>query len=357
MAFKKYGKIRRPGHSSVQNLFADESHPFIITEKMDGNNFRFQRDGNELRFGSRKVDLGTDVGEIGGMFDDVSTYLNETIDVDQLRALEDEWSSLFGSEPDVSFVLFGENAVQHTIDEYDWDLVPQFQLFDVWVQYGGENGEWLPWYSQQTIDEGDTDFSVKGIADELGIFTVPVVETTVVGEFIDDHGLEDYEVPESVYRDDGGPAEGVVFRNMETGTKAKYISEEFAERHRSAKSKDMDADQSTDFDHHTFLSKHVTNRRIEKNIAKLLEEPDNDYEDLEMRIMADLHIRVWRDVWAEDYEEIIEENWVLDLDQLHNRVANKCAQHLEKLIQSGETPVVTVDPNSGRVLGDGVTAE
>ncbi len=357
MAFKKFPKIRRPGHSSVDGLFSQASHRFIVTEKFDGNNFRFQRDGDKLRFGSRKCDLGTDPDEIGGMFDDVTEYIVDHIDPEEIRALEERWSKQIQDEPDVTFTFFGENAVQHTIDEYNWYEVPQFQLFDIYVEYDGENGEWLQWYiPDETVDDdGLKEFSVESIARELNLWTVPVVEKTTVGEFLDNNDLSEYEVPESFYRGDGGPAEGVVFRNDVTSVKAKYISEEFAERHQSAKQSNLDG-VDTEFDHYKFLEDHATSRRIWKNIGKLIEEPDNDYDSMEMEMMTDLHLVVWQDIWSEDYEEIIETGWTLDLDQLHNKVANKCARELRSAIQAGESPVTIIDPETGDVIDEEVAA-
>ena len=367
MAFKKYNKIRRPGHSSTNGLFTAESHRFIVTEKFDGNNFRFQRDGDQLRFGSRRVDLETDIDEIGGMFEDVTNHIVETVYVDEIRALEERWSKQIHGEPDVTLTFFGENAVQHTISEYDWSAVPTFQLFDIHVEYDGEAGEWLQWYIPEEkrnelvdqdvlVDDDGLDFyTVESIGDWLGIPTVPVIEKTTVGQFLEDYDLSEYTVPQSKYRTDDGPAEGVVFRNDVTGVKAKYISEEFAERSQSAKSKNLE-DASVEYDHYPFLDKYATSHRIQKNIAKMIEEPDTGYDDLEMEMMADLHLVVWRDIWAEDYEEIIAEDWTLNLKELHSSVASKCARELEQMIQSGESPVAVVDMETGDVIGQEVDA-
>lgn len=324
---KKYPKIRRPGHSNTEGLFRDDDDQLVITEKFDGNNVRVSRDGDELQFGSRNTNLGTDPGGIGGMFDDVTDYLSGVLDADDFRNLE----RYTEAGRDVSVTLFGENAVQHTIKEYVWEEVPQFQLFDIYADPVDGDGYWFTW---------DV---VELVANDLGLETVPVVEKTTVGEI----DLDEFEVPESAYRDDGGPAEGVVFRNEDTGVKAKYISDEFAERHNSAKQgKLVDPDD----DSTKLVAKYATRQRIRKNIAKLLEEPDNDYEDLEMELMADLHLKVWRDVWAEEYEEIIATGWTLDLSRTHNLTANKCARVLQDLIQAGESPVTVVEPETGETL-------
>lgn len=357
MAMKSYPKVRRPSHSSTNGLFDSESDSLVITEKLDGNNYRFQRDGDKLRFGSRNVDLGTEPSEIGGMFEDVTHYLLDTVDTEEIAEIEWEIGDILGVS-DVTLTMFGENAVQHTIDEYDWERMPQFNVFDVYCSYNGGDA-WLRWDELPDTIGSDTPpdalaqyATVENIASRLGLETVPVITKTTVGGFLEDGGLESFEVPESTYRLDDGPAEGVVFRNEQTGIKAKRISEPFAERHQSAKSSNYDTEDGHTTDHRKFLSNHVTTNRIEKNIAKLIESPETEYDELEMPLMSDLHLQVWRDVWAEDYEEIIAQTWTLDLDELHNDVANKCASHLKRLIQADESPVVAVDPERGDILTD-----
>jgi len=59
---------------------------------------------------------------------------------------------------------------------------------------------------------------------------------------------------------------------------------------------------------------------------------------------------VWRDVWAEDYEEIIETDWTIDMKKAHNETASKCARRLRDLLQSGDTPVTVVDVGTGDVI-------
>ena len=349
----KYPKIRRPGHSSVEHLFRADDDVLYVTEKMDGNSFRFQRDGAQIRYGSRNCDLGTDPDEIGGMFEDVAKYIDLNVDVDNVRELEVEYAEDHPDADSAQLTFFGENAVQHTIEEYNWEAVPQFQLFDVFVEFFAGSDE-----IQERIDHTWESFSwVKVyIADELGLETVPVIQETTVGSFLENTDLSEYDVPESTYRKDGGPAEGVVFRNEATGEKAKYISDEFTERHKSAKQGDLEA-SNMEYDHGEFMRDHVTERRIEKNIAKLVEEPDNDYGGLEMEMMADLHQFVWDDIWAEDYEIISNSGMKLNLDSLHNRVASRAASVLEDMIQAGEQPVVTVDTETGRVVGEEVNNE
>lgn len=343
-----------------------DGHELIITEKLDGNNFRFQRDGDELRFGSRNVDLGTDVDEIGGMFEQVTDYLAETVDPQDLRALEDLWQITHEPCENATITLFGENAVQHQISEYEWEAMPQFNLFDVHVECDGDaDGTWLRWglleddkeYQRETyelLEGGPIEFfTVEDVADFLGLETAPLHAWTTVGEFLDENDVSEWDVPKSVYRTDGGQAEGVVFRNPATGVKAKRISDDFAER-KAKKHGSGGGGGGSDgpSDHEQFLTTHATNNRIEKNIGKVIEAPDNDHDSVEMEMMPILHLKVWRDIWAEDYEEIISTKWTLDLDNLHNSVANKCAARLKKLLQSGDVPVSVVEPTTGTVADE-----
>ena len=367
MAFKKYGKLRRPGHSDTDGLFDHDEQTLIITEKLDGNNYRVQRDGDKLRFGSRNVDLGTDVDDIGGMFEQVTGYLDENVDPDDLRELEELWAATREPCESATITLFGENAVQHQISEYEWQAMPQFNLFDVHVECDSDvSGEWLRWdltdeEREQHREEYDviddeastSFFTVCDVAEVLGIETAPLVDWTTVGEFLDGTDPSEWDVPESFYRTDGGQAEGVVLRNPTTGVKAKRISDDFAERKSNNHgSGGGGGDQDERSDHEKFLDAHATNNRIEKNIGKLIEAPDTEYDSVEMEMMQDLHLVVWRDVWAEDYEEIISNRWTLDLDNLHNEVANKCATRLRKLLQSGEVPVSVVEPTTGTVADE-----
>lgn len=321
MALKKYPKVRRPTHPDTDGLFAHPEHELVITEKFDGNNFRFGYDDGELRFGSRNVDLGTDVDEIGGMFDDVSDYIADTVDPNWLAILEDAY--------DAPVTVFGENAVEHTIEDYQWEEIPQFQVFDVFVRCD-DGRQWLPW------DD------VEHIAERLDLETVPVVERTTVEEF----DVEEFEVPASTYRPDGGVAEGVVIRNTVNAVKAKVISEEFAEKHESAKSNE-DSFTKASGDIGKFLANHVTARRIEKNVETLIDSPEHDYEAPVMEMMPDLAPAVWEDAWEEDWHDIIYEDYELDIGECRSKTSSKTAKVLRKIMK--EQPVV--DPGTGEVIG------
>lgn len=332
MTFKKYPKLRRPGHPEASGLYRDPSDELVITEKFDGNNFRATLDWDEqaLRFGSRNVDLGTDLDEIGGMFEDVAEYLDESIDPTELRTYI-ETIRPTNSDSAENIVLFGENAVEHTIGDYQWDEVPQFQLFDVWVVTGEGDGYWRDWSG------------VTATANYLGLETPPVHQTTTVGAFDPDG----FDVPSSVYRPDDGVAEGVVIRNTESGTKAKVISDEFAEKMEQAKS-----GSARDDDVGEFVDRYVTEQRVEKQARKLIESPEYDYQSFQMEMMPDLGPAVLNDVWSENWHEIAQESWTLDLAEARSALSSRTASILRSLVRSQSVDVAKVDPGSGEVMGE-----
>lgn len=293
----------------MTELFASGDHTLLITEKLDGNNFRATlTDGDELQVGSRNCILGSDLAEIGGQFDAVTDHLSDRVDIDAWRDLEADWRG--------SLTIFGENAVEHTISEYDWSQVPQFSLFDVWIDpwADDETGSWLEWQQLCTV------------ADTLDVHTVPVRERTTV----DDFDAETFSVPESLYRPDDGPAEGVVIRNDETGARAKVISDEFAERHGSASSQSFD---TRDDDTRELVHESVTDRRVDKAIDRLIDDPTTPWDSPAMEMMEELHYEVWFDVWSEDFEEIAFSDWTIDCGDGHSLAAQKTANRLKSRLQ------------------------
>lgn len=122
------------------------------------------------------------------------------------------------SEDVQNVTVFGENMVKHSL-EYDWDEVPRFVGFDVYAHT--EDGG----YYLSTSD-------AYAFIRDLGLETAPIVDEIPVDGFD-----QDYEVPESEWRD--GKAEGVVIINRDQeennrsgfSTRAKLVTDEFVEKH------------------------------------------------------------------------------------------------------------------------------
>ncbi|WP_439026734.1 RNA ligase family protein [Haloarchaeobius sp. DT45] len=295
---KRYPRIRRVGHPDVDDVF--DRGELVVCEKLDGNNFRFRCTAeDDLQFGSRTTKLGTDPDGIGGQFDAVTDYLAETVDREALAALVAEHGDL---------VFFGDNMVEHTL-EYDWESVPQFLGFDVWL----------------AAEERFASFErAAALFETVGLQTVPVVDRLPAEEFAAEYGTGDpsYEVPASQYHD--GRAEGVVIRNETTHQRVKLVSEAFRERHKKP------TDDEPECDEERLVERYCTAGRVRKTAHRLVDE--GEWGELQMRMMEDLPMAVVEDVFAEEHTEILRTDWELDMPTLRNRVSKRCAGKLEEMV-------------------------
>lgn len=293
---KKYPKIKRIGDSETDGIFT-KGKEVIITEKMDGANFRFKIEDGEIWYGSRNV---VGLGENKDQFSVAIDYIEENIDPEELeRCVSFELGH-------TNFTYFGECMTPHSL-EYDWENVPGFIGFDI---YDEKNDKFL-----------DYDL-VQDIYKTIDVHTVPIVETL---DLKDGEELEDFKVPESRYRD--GVAEGVVFKNYDAQIFAKLRSEEFMEENKKAfgtskKKEDTFTDK--------FVASYCTNERIKKIIYKLRDEGH----DIEMELMQHLPKRVWSDLWEENLNDIIWSNkeFELDMHEARSKVSSRCAKVLKRVI-------------------------
>lgn len=319
---KKYSKIKRVGHDQNQGMFADKEDKLIIKEKLDGANFRFTvNEDNEFVFGSRNVEYKID-GEpdytenVDGRFKDAINYVRHHVAATQLV-------HEIGHK---EFTVFGENMVKHSLDyEYETNPPPQVICFDI---YDHKKEEYL---SKEIAYE---------IFDEVGLEPAPIAEELTVDEFRDYHGSEDsYTIPKSEYRD--GKGEGVVIINTEMeennrsgfNTRAKLVTDEFAEKHKKA----TGANQSKEAvnDHEKLVSKYCTDGRIRKHIEKMRDHG----RELGMELMANqdgvdgLPIRVSKDIVEEEYDDIVTSNWTIDFKRFRSLVADRCVYVLRQEVQ------------------------
>lgn len=304
---KKYDKIKRLGHRSTDGIL-DEGK-IVATEKLDGNNFRvmLHEESGELLMGSRKVQfkedgVPDDPEEIGGQFSEVAEYVAENIDPEDLKELEEDVGS--------KLVLFGENMVKHTL-EYDWDEVPQYLLFDAYYVDDGVYGSYE---------------NVKRIAERLGLNHAPKVGEYSGEEFKEEFDADDPStvVPGSDWRD--GKAEGIVLRNSRKQVKAKVLTEEFKEKHRSTSDGEHGEEHLPDYDTQELVNTYATDGRVRKHIKKLTVD---EGKDLEMPLMEELPMRVVEDIFEEEYEELVRMNKTIDFKKFRSIVADKCVAMLK----------------------------
>jgi len=307
MKLTKYPKIRRLGHDKTKGIL-ESGEELILLEKLDGQNFRLKLDeeSDMILYGSRNTlfkeyDAPQHYEDIGGTFQKGARYIENNIDKEKLKELNEEYGEV---------QIFGENMVKHTLD-YEWDEIPQFLGFDIWTEEEG----WLE-YDKMCV-----------LMTELGLEVAPIFDSMDAGEF--DH--KDYEIPESQFRD--GKAEGVVIRRSSDtdkqgswrGSRAKYLSEEFEEKHKSAKS---GAEPMTDDEE--LVETYATDGRIRKHINKLTVD---EGKDLEMSLMDELPMRIVEDIWQEEHQELVRTNKKIDMKQFRSLVASKCVPILKKKIR------------------------
>jgi len=303
---KKYTKIRRLGHERNQGIL--QRGNLILKEKLDGANFRFTvTEDGEVLCGSKNVEYN-DEEDVDGRFADAIEYVKDKFD-------EIEASSIYFPR----YTFFAENMVPHSL-EYPFEEMPQVIGFDV---YDHEEEKYL---SHKDAYE---------LFNLLGFETAPIVDSFDAENF----DQEDYEIPESDYRD--GKMEGVVIINQELhedqrsgfSTRAKMVTDEFAEKHKKA----TGARQSKEaiHGHEKIVSKYCTDGRIRKHINKM----KNEGRTLGMELMGNkedsvgLPVRVSTDIMEEEADEIVRRNDKLNWKKYRSLVADRCVYVLRQEIQ------------------------
>lgn len=322
----KYPKIKRIGHRSTEGVLNDGTE-LLITEKLDGNNFRwtFDEEYSKLVFGSRNVEFRKEGGEpmfpehsgFGSQFRDAAEYV---IDALSPMELNEDVRIIVGAIEYYlkDIIFFGENMVKHTLD-YPFGKMPQWLCFDI---YHAEDERWIQ------------NHEVEEICRAIGLAKVPTVSVKKpVAEFKE---MFDAENPDSVIPDKSnfreGKPEGVVIKNRDNGLRAKILTEEFKERHRSGKDKASHGEEHLPGDNTIeFVNMYATDARIRKHIKKLTVDEDKE---LEMALMEELPMRVVEDIFEEEYEEIVRINKTVDLKTFRSKVAKKCVSLLRAEIRS-----------------------
>lgn len=316
---RKFPSIKYPG--DVDEVFAEGE--LIITEKLDGANFRWTYIPKYERFlfGSRNVqfkhgDEPLPKEQCNKNFRHAIEFVNNRTDFD----IVEQWEDL---------QFFGEAMHKHSIEYDAWDDqepdiesdTPNVVGFDIWDD---ENGEWL------SYDEVEDKFS------KMGIPTVPILHRIDAEEAEEEH----FKIPKSEFRepdptadeefDQIGLAEGIVIKNDNTRKRAKKLHEYFKEKNAvvfndPSKSSTMSG---------TFVARYVTNTRIEKTIHKLVDEAE--YDEPEMPMMRELPKEVIKDIMAEEGWEIMNNDLELTVDvkdKIREKASRKCARVLKKEVR------------------------
>lgn len=330
---KRFPKLSHIDDPDIELLVNDEDTIYVL-EKVDGANFRWTHfEDEQLLFGSRKVEFKKNgepqpFDETNKQFRHVITYLQSTVDFDELQAITSEYGDL---------VFYGEAMHKHTIDYESWDgkapdiesEMPNYIGFDVWNE---ETEEWL---SHSEVQE---------IHSRIGLETVPILTKTTVKELTED----DISIPQSEYRTPNpdaedefnqlGLAEGVVVKNDTQRVRAKNVSEYMQEVDQFGK---PDSEESLEDlkerkrNARKFVSTFITEQRVLKNAHKLVDE--DKYDELKMPMMQDLPRRVLTDIFAEEGWKILNHEYQIELtedskEDIRQLASDKCSRILKEEI-------------------------
>ena len=292
-SFIKYPKIKILGHKDNKGIFDNPDDDIVIEEKMDGANTRFIVKDGKIYFGSRNTIIDESSMNFKSWSNSIQ-FIKEKVNTN--KELE-------------GYIFFGESMIPHSLS-YDWNKIPPFLAFDI---YDMNNNIFL-----------DYDNKIK-IFNKLNLSVVPLVKITKAKEIT---SISDNNVPPSKYisRGKNNQAEGIVFKNYAKQIFAKYVRNKFKETKKKTKI-------IYKGDEEKFVDLFCTEARINKIIFKLI---DEGYQ-LEMKLMEKLPMKVYNDIWEENWQEIIFKKWKLNLKLLRTLVAKQCLVVLKQFIVSNAT--------------------
>lgn len=297
----QYPKIKLLGSPDNKGIL-HIGDKLCIQEKIDGANFRFMVKKGVIYFGSHKRELGNEEisMENAKQFKSCMDYISKTINRKELEKFEG------------SHIFFGESCSKHTVN-YKWDKMPLYLGFDV---YDMESKRFLPVHE------------AKYIFEKLGLTFVPIKKVGIYTKDSDIYKLMHQEQWSSVYAEDG-QAEGIVIKNVRKQIYAKIVDAKFKEKNREAFRKPK---KYCETDNELFISVYVAEPRIEKCIFKLID----DGHKLDRTLMKYLPMMIWKDIWEEEWEEIIGKKWTLNFGNLKKNMAKFCLTILDRMIVNQE---------------------
>lgn len=293
MIWKKYIKIKALGTIETEGIFDGK---VVVQEKVDGANFCFFLNNNELTFASRNRVM-VDKKDSKGW--------NAILPVIEAYGLyKDKFSS--------KYLYIGESLQRHTI-KYN-DDVPGFIGYDVW---NTETELFLSW------KEAKEEFESIGL------------------EFIHIHferdgskiSIEELEecIKNSAYKD--GSAEGVVLKNYSRLNKfkqplfAKIVTDEFKEKNKLAFGGSNQPPKESNSTKLISLT-YGTNARIEKTIHKL---SDEGYK-IDMSLIPVLFNAVAEDIFLEHSIEIYKDFDRINFKELRRLIAKQCVPVVKRVL-------------------------
>ena len=299
--FHKYLKIKILGNEENEGILDGE---LVITEKMDGANTRTMFKDDNIIFGSRTQQLTSDEGE------------ESNVPKNFIRGLEFVRDKTQGKKLDGSYILYMECMVKHTMG-YDWEHIPPMLGFDIMDL---STGKYLDYDKQIEIFK------------KLDLPTVPLIwrgDAKDFPKFLDGKEIEDC-IGISAYPSPSAKdqlAEGWVIKNYGKQLFAKIVRSKFKEKNKEVfgDSKKWARQES---DEALLVATYCTNPRIDKIIFKLIDEG----EKLDLPMMAKLPKMVISDIYEENWKEILNSNWTLNLKEVRKKINKRCLAALQQSI-------------------------
>jgi hypothetical protein len=307
---KKFPKIRYPSDSETDGVLAGE---VVVTEKVDGANFRFTWDEDgALIVGSRNHSYPADDENVPKAFRHAIDYIQATV--------PEEWKSAVSD-----YTFFGEAMHVHSLDydDIDWHIpskgsahvpldseYPNVVIFDV---YDNEADEWVSWDKviemSQSINMQWTRVLDRGHGDDVSL-DVPA---------------------ESMF---GGPPEGIVVRRTDGSLRAKKVTDDFKEKNAQS----FNDPSKAQSDAAEFVAMFVTDNRIEKQAHKLIDE--GEYDEIRMEMMEQLPVAVLQDVMNEEGWNLLADEYTFECEfdsdfkgEVRSKASSRCARVLRSLCQ------------------------
>lgn len=310
---RKFPKLKYPSDPETDGVLGGE---VVVTEKLDGANFRWTVEDGDIIIGTRNHTYEVGDPNIPKAFDHAVEWVKEQVA---------SWDWEPSGELSSTWTFFGEAMHKHSLVYSDVDYVnpsrgspyfgegyPNVVMFDMWEKDYG----WATW------DE------IEAAAEAMDI---PMTQVLARGDGQELKDSDKLTIPnESMF---GGQPEGIVVRRVDGSVRAKKVSENFKEQNAIA----FDDPSKAQSDAAEFVAAFVTKPRIEKTAHKLVDR--GEYEHLEMPMMEDLPREVLKDTmeevgWSELLNGPFEAEWDDEFKgEVRSKTSKKCARILKEEIQ------------------------
>ncbi len=330
----KYGKIFNLGHKLNQGILS--AGKLVVTEKVDGANFRFAVGGppggtmsQQIVYGTRRKDLGLfedisdtpckkcqrhNIEKCYHTFYFVAKWVEENVDVGELE---------------YGFTYFGEAGIKHTLS---YENMPPFTGIDIWVE-GGELG--FDRFDKEGYLAGGRFVEwqyAKKIFDRLGIPVVPTLWEGNASEWAGKPRDLETLIGPSYFGD--VKMEGIALKNYtavnEKGNqlRAKIKREEFLEMSKATfgtkpKGMPLSLEVAEMFCNEVRIDKAIDILTLEDGLA------------LDMKLMKRLFKLVGDDILQEEILTIAQmsrQSGEFDFHAFYGITAKKCAKRLQEFM-------------------------